>query len=240
MYYLKLFSLGFWLVFFCIVGLLKSITRWGDTKLGTEYARSFSKKALKITGIEIEFEGLENLKNQPCVYTLNHQSNFDMATFGAIYPENTVIIGKKELIWFPFFGLFYKASGNIMIDRKNKDKAIDSLSQVVDEIKNRKVSVWVFPEGTRNKSGEGLLPFKKGSFHMAISAQVPVVPLVCSSMKKVIDWENKKIIGGKMKIKVLEPVSTKNMTNDDVNLLINRVREAMLSEINKLNDLDGK
>ncbi|MFN8672359.1 MAG: lysophospholipid acyltransferase family protein [Candidatus Sericytochromatia bacterium] len=208
--------------------MLKSITRWGDTKLGTEYARSFSEKALKIMNIKLELEGLENLKNQPCIYTLNHQSNFDMATFGAVYPENTVIIGKKELIWFPFFGLFYKASGNIMIDRKNKTKAIDSLDQVVSEIKNRKVSVWVFPEGTRNKTGKGLLPFKKGSFHMAIAAKVPVVPVVCSPVKKVIDSKNKKFLGGTLKIQVLPPISTKDMTEKDVEPLMNLVREKML------------
>lgn len=236
MYYLKLLSLGFWLVFYCMVGLINSITRWGDTKLGTEFAQAFSKKALKITGIILEFEGVENLKNQPCIYTLNHQSNFDMATFGALYPERTVIIGKKELIWIPFFGLFYKAAGNIMIDRSNKNKSINSLDQVVDEIKKRQVSVWIFPEGTRNKSGEGLLPFKKGSFHMAVEAQVPVVPLVCTSMKKVIDWENKKMMGGKMKIKVLEPISTKNMTVDDVATLMNTVRDKMLVEVNKMNN----
>lgn len=228
MYYLKILLIGFWLVFFCIIGLLKSITRWGDTKLGTEYARSFSEKALKIMNIKLELEGLENLKNQPCIYTLNHQSNFDMATFGAVYPENTVIIGKKELIWFPFFGLFYKASGNIMIDRKNKTKAIDSLDQVVSEIKNRKVSVWVFPEGTRNKTGKGLLPFKKGSFHMAIAAKVPVVPVVCSPVKKVIDSKNKKFLGGTLKIQVLPPISTKDMTEKDVEPLMNLVREKML------------
>lgn len=235
MYYLKLFLIGFWLVFFCIVGLIKSITRWGDTKLGTEYSKSFSEKALKITGITLEFEGLENLKHQPCIYTSNHQSNFDMFTIGSIYPENTVIIGKKELIWFPFFGLFYMAAGNIMIDRKNKNKAIHSLDHVVDEIKKRNVSVWVFPEGTRNKSGIGLLPFKKGAFHMAISAKVSVVPIVCSSIRKVIDSENKKIFGGKIKIKVLEPVNTENMTIDDVEILMNSVREKMLVEVNKLN-----
>lgn len=236
MYYLKLFLIGFWLVFFCIIGLIKSISRWGDTNLGTEYAKDFSKKALKIAGIDLETEGLENLNNQPCIYTLNHQSNFDMFTVGAVYPKNTVIIGKKELIWFPFFGLFYMASGNIMIDRKNKGKSIDSLSQVVDEIKRRKVSVWVFPEGTRNKSGVGLLPFKKGSFHMAISAKVPVVPIVCSSVKKVIDAENKKMPGGKMKIKVLEPIFTDNMTSKDVDNLMNTVREKMLIAVNILNE----
>jgi 1-acyl-sn-glycerol-3-phosphate acyltransferase len=235
MFYLKILSVGIYVVIICIWGILKGITRWGDTKLGTEFARAYSNFTLKTFGIEVELEGLENLNNQPCIYALNHQSNFDMATFGLAYPENTVIIGKKELIWIPFFGLFYKAAGNIMIDRKKITKAKGSLDQVVEAIKNRKVSVWVFPEGTRNKSGEGLLPFKKGPFHMAVGAQVPVVPLVCSSMKKAIDWKNKKVLNNKMRLKILPPIFTTGMTESDVPSLTEKVRNIMLDTVNELN-----
>lgn len=235
MFYLRILVVGIWIVLICTWGLIKSIIRWGDTNLGTEFARAYSKFTLKVFGIDVELEGTENLNNQPCIYTLNHQSNFDMATFGLAYPQNTVIIGKKELIWIPFFGLFYKASGNIMIDRKKITKAKGSLDQVVEAIKNRNVSVWVFPEGTRNRSGEGLLPFKKGPFHMAIGAQVPVVPLVCSSMNKAIDWKNKKIVGKKMKIKILPPIFTNGMTDNDVSTLTEKVRNIMLETVNELN-----
>ncbi len=230
--------MGFWVVVGCIIGLLKSTTRWGDTNLGKEYARFFNKKAFKIANIEVEYHGLENLEaTQPCIYALNHQSNFDMAVFGEIYPANTVIIGKKELIWIPFFGLFYKSAGNIMIDRKKTSKAKNSLGQVVEEIKKRNVCVWIFPEGTRNTSDKTLLPFKKGPFHMAISAQVPVVSLVASSVPKILNWKDKTMNGGKLVVKVLPPVFTTGLTEKDVSELANTIRENMQKAFDEANFL---
>ncbi len=235
MFYIKMASLGIWLIICCIIGLIKSVFRWGDTELGKEFGQLYSWGALKISNVTLQVEGLENLEaNQPCVYTLNHQSNFDLVIYGGIYPSNTVVIGKKELLWIPLFGLFYKAAGNIMINRSKTDKAKNVLSQVVDEIKNRKVSVWIFPEGTRNKSGEGLLPFKKGSFHMAVAAQVPVVPLVCSSVNRVADWKRKKLAGGSLKVKILPPIPTNGLTENDVDNLTEEVREKMLAALNEI------
>jgi 1-acyl-sn-glycerol-3-phosphate acyltransferase len=238
MFYIKVFLFVFWVVIGCLIGLVKSITRWGDTELGKEYARFFSSKALNVANIKIEYYGLENIeKSQPCIYTLNHQSNLDMAIFGEVYPSNTVIIGKKELIWVPFFGLFYKASGHIMIDRKKTSEAKDALSQVVEQIKSRNVSVWVFPEGTRNSSGIKLLPFKKGPFHMAISAQVPVVPLIASNLNNVIDSKNKKILGGKMVLKILPPINTIGLTSENVSELTENVRNQMQQALDEVNEL---
>lgn len=241
MFYIKIFIFGFWMVIGCIIGLLKSVTRWGDTELGKEYARFFSARALKTANINIEYHGLENLdQSQPCIYTLNHQSNFDMAVFGEIYPSNTVIIGKKELIWIPFFGLFYMASGHIMIDRKKITEAKDALSQVVDQIKSRKVSVWVFPEGTRNHNGTNLLPFKKGPFHMSIAAQVPVVPIIASNLNRTIDSKNKVIRGGKMVVKVLPPIFPTGLKPEDVNILVENVRNQMQNALDEVNLLADK
>ncbi|RYX99448.1 1-acyl-sn-glycerol-3-phosphate acyltransferase [bacterium] len=237
MFYIKLALFGFWMAVGCMIGLFNSITRWGDTELGKEYARFFSKKALKVANIDIEYHGLENIEAaQPCIYTLNHQSNFDMALFGEVYPSNTVIIGKKELIWIPFFGLFYKSAGNIMIDRKKTSEAKSSLGQVVEEIKRRKVSVWIFPEGTRNTS-KTLLPFKKGPFHMAIAAQVPVVPLISSTLSKALNWDEKKMPGGKMVVKILPPIYTNGMTEKDVDTLTQTVRQKMQEALDESNRL---
>lgn len=241
MFYIKILQFAFWMIVGCIIGLFKSITRWGDTELGKEYARFFSFRALKAANIQMEYHGLENLeKQQPCIYTLNHQSNFDMAIYGEIYPSNTVIIGKKEIIWIPIFGLFYKASGHIMIDRKKISKAKDALSQVVEQIKTRKVSVWVFPEGTRNTSGIQLLPFKKGPFHMAIDAQVPIVPVVSSNLNNVMSAKEKIIKGGKMVVKVLPPISTLGLTSENVSELVDNVRNIMQKTLDEVNELAKK
>jgi len=174
---------------------------------------------------------------QPCIYVCNHQSNFDVLTMGAVFPRGGVIIGKKELIWVPIFGFLFKAAGNVLIDRKNRTKALAGLSEVINAIEKRKVSVWVFAEGTRNKSGRGLLPFKKGAFYMAVEAQIPVVAVVGAPIRKIFDWPGRRFPGGKFKVKVLAPVSTQGLVHTDIAGLMERVRNQMwvaLDEIDRM------
>jgi 1-acyl-sn-glycerol-3-phosphate acyltransferase len=238
MFYIRTILMGIWVIIICIIFFFKSLLRWGDTNLDRDFARMFAQGTLKVTDINIEVTGQENMiAEQPCIYTGNHQSNFDVAVYGSVCPGNTVAIGKKELVWIPLFGIFCLAAGNIMIDRKKTDKAISALTQIVEEIKTRKVSVWIFPEGTRNKSGEGLLPFKKGAFHMAIAAQIPIVPLVASPISRVADWKKRIIKGGTIQVKVLPPIPTIGLTEEDVGTLASQVREQMLQALSEVQSI---
>ena len=73
-------------------------------------------------------------------------------------------IGKKSILWMPLFGQIYWLSGNILIDRANRARAFETLAQTAVKIKEKCLSIWIFPEGTRSR-GRGLLPFKAGAFH---------------------------------------------------------------------------
>ena len=93
-----------------------------------------------------------------------------------------------------------------------------------------------FPEGTRNKiSNEILLPFKKGAFHIAFSKGIPIVPVVCSSLKGIAVWERFELSGGKVIVKVLDPIETKDIPKNEINAFIERVRNLMQMELNQLN-----
>jgi lysophosphatidate acyltransferase len=145
-----------------------------------------------------------------------------------------IIIAKKEIIWVPFFGLFFKGAGNILIDRKNRAQSASGLSQAVRAIHEKGAQIYIFPEGTRNRTSEPMLPFKKGAFHMAIAAQVPVVPFVCSPVKHLVNWKEKKMRPGRVILKALDPVPTAGMTSADVDRLTNQVRELMLEALRGL------
>ena len=89
---------------------------------------------------------------------------------------------KKELQWMPLLGQFMKLAGVIFIDRKNDTRAKQSIAQAGERMKERKVSIWMFPEGTRSLSEKvDLRTFKKGAFHIAVQAGVPIVPVVCEN-----------------------------------------------------------
>ncbi|ARR48365.1 1-acylglycerol-3-phosphate O-acyltransferase [Photobacterium damselae subsp. damselae] len=195
------------------------------------FGRIFSKMS-RVLGIKLEFRYADGAdKVGPAMYIANHQNNYDLFTVsGAIMPR-TVTVGKKSLVWMPLFGQLYWITGNILIDRANRSKAVGTIGQVVEKIKQNKVSVWMFPEGTRSR-GRGLLPFKTGAFHAAIGANVPVVPIVCSSTEhvKLNRWDNGVVI-----VEVMPAVSTDGLSKEDVRKLSDECRTMMEQKLNELN-----
>jgi lysophosphatidate acyltransferase len=221
---------------------LLSVARWGHPANNRMAARGFAWGILKIWGVDLEIENEEGLyATQPCVYACNHQGAMDVPIFGWIFPTKTVVVGKKELLWIPIFNLFFLAAGNIAINRQRRAKSVASLGEAVDAIKERKVSVWIFPEGTRNRTSEPLLPFKKGAFYMAIQAQVPIVPVVAAPTKAYFDSEKKIMHGGRIRVRVLPPIETRGMNESQISELSDKVRGKMLEAFLSLaTDRDSK
>jgi len=192
-----------------------------------------------ILRIELELRNKEILDSvSPAVIISNHQDNLDI--FPGVYalPERTVTIGKKSILYIPFFGLFFWLSGNILIDRKNKKRAFETMDTAANAIKDKKISVWIMPEGTRSK-GRGVLPFKKGAFVTAIKAQVPIVPIAISSYTKHLKigkWNSGKII-----VQVLPPISTAGLTVDDVERILNQSYHSIKDTVQALdNEIENK
>ena len=205
--------------FFCTLAFLPpAVLLWGNTSLAYYYARTLSWVGLRILGIRVEITGRENLLDRPAILVANHQSNYDIIFVGTVYPRDTVVIGKRELLRTPLFGVFFAATGNILIDRADHKNAVAGLDKAVDALRTRRVSIWVFPEGHRSR-GTGLAPFKKGAFHMAIAAGVPVIPVMCSSVDRVINARAKIARGGLLRIHILAPIPTLGLQPADAEKL---------------------
>ncbi len=180
-----------------------------------------------------------------CIYVANHQNNYDMVTMSGAVQPHTVTVGKKSLLWIPFFGLLYWITGNILIDRNNRSKARDTIAQVAEQIQTRNLSIWMFPEGTRSR-GRGILPFKMGAFHAAIAAGVPIVPVCMSDTNNQVNlnrWNNGTVI-----VEVLDPIDTSIYAPNQVRELAEHCRQIMVAKIDELtqeargyglNDSDG-
>lgn len=92
--------------------------------------------------------------------------------------KGTSILAKQQLRFTPV-GPFMMLSGAIFIDRGNNERAIRSLRDATDLMKRLKISLWMYPEGTRHLGPDAdMLPFKKGGFHMAVQAGIPIIPMV--------------------------------------------------------------
>lgn len=157
---------------------------------------------LKILGIRVRADNLDELyADTPCVYIANHQDVYDVFIFGSLFPKYTFVIGKKSLRWVPFFGWVYGLSGNLYIDRQNRERAISTMSATEVVITKDKRSLFVFPEGTRSR-GKGLGVFKKGAFHVALNTKRPVVGIVSNHYTFNLNQWN----AGEVHVQVLPPV----------------------------------
>ena len=216
------------------VGLLIGLVRPFNPDNSRIIAKMYAWGGQRILGVRVTAEGVDNFGQDPCIIVANHQDNLDLFILGGILPRRTVSVGKKSLIWIPFFGLMYWLAGNVLIDRGNPRKARDTMSSAVDALRERNTSIWIFPEGTRNR-GENMLPFKKGAFHTAVRAGVPIVPVCVNSYVKGTDFGRRH--SGDAQVRVLPAIETKGLTLDDVPRLMQQCYLQMMAGIE---DLDRK
>ena len=229
---LRMGLMGLHFVVAGILGLLLGICRPFNPDNSRLCARLYSMPALRILRLNLSRDAKGLLEHQrSCVIIANHQSNYDLYVLGRVVPKRTVSIGKKSLKWVPFFGQLYWLAGNVLIERGNAQQAKQAMLTTTETLQHQDTSIWVFPEGTRNK-GQGLLPFKKGAFQMAIAAGVPIIPVCVSSYVKHMRlnrWN-----GGSIKIRSLPAIPTAGMTLDDIPELMQRCWDLMQQTIAQL------
>ncbi len=194
----------------------------------------FLGKIPKLLGVDVEVRIPESVKDiGPVVWIANHQNSYDLLIHSNAVLPSTVSVGKKSLKWIPFFGQMYWLTGNILIDRANSNKAMNTIELTADKIKRNKLSVWMFPEGTRSR-GRGLLPLKTGAFRTAIQANVPVVPICASNQHNTIKlnrWDNGKII-----IEFLDPIHLTQESRENLRSAVNDIHKLMYNKIEQLSN----
>lgn len=136
------------------------------------------------------------------------------------------VVAKRELFYAWPFGLAAWLAGLTFIDRVRGEKARNTLNAVNSRVKLDNIKLWVFPEGTRRNTGE-LHAFKKGAFHMAIDEQIPILPVVFSSYCSFLNDKMKILNAGNIIITAMPPISTTNLTKDDLPELMERVHRQM-------------
>ncbi|KAF4964345.1 hypothetical protein FSARC_7712 [Fusarium sarcochroum] len=213
-------------IFLTLIGK-QQIAQWAA-------GRAFHLAMLLTTGVEFVVEDPDNVLNttRPAVFVGNHQTELDVLMLGTMFPKYCSITAKASLKKVPFLGWFMSLSGSIFIDRKNSKDARDAMKGAADEIQSKRQSVYMFPEGTRSYAKEPmLLPFKKGAFHLAVQAGVPIVPCVVANYSHILHPKTLLFNSGKIPVKVLKPIPTKGLSPTDVDELTRTTRELMLNEL---------
>ncbi|ODV62404.1 1-acylglycerol-3-phosphate O-acyltransferase SLC1 [Ascoidea rubescens DSM 1968] len=199
-------------------------------------ARFFYYLFSKVLGIDIVVRNEQMLtQNLPGILVCNHQSTLDILVLGKVLPKGCTVTAKKSLKYIPFLGWFMVLSGTFFLDRKNKDKSINTLNNAVKNLESKKRSLWLFPEGTRSYSNTPtLLPFKKGAFHLAVDSQLPIFPVSVSNTSNILNFKKKIFKKGTVYIDILDPIPTKGLTKSDVTNLCEESRNKMFEDIKHL------
>ncbi|CAH0405877.1 unnamed protein product [Chilo suppressalis] len=159
----------------------------------------------------------------------NHQSSFDILGLFNIWHVvyKMTVVAKNELFYIWPFGLSAYLAGVVFIKRSDAKGAYRHLDIISNVLLKDKTKIWVFPEGTRNKDYNKMLPFKKGAFTMAVVAQVPIIPVVFSPYY-FINKEKHFFDKGHIIIQCLEPISTKGLSLEDIPDLMDKVQQKMM------------
>ena len=197
-----------------------AVTTWGE--FGSALA-----------GIDIRIRGEQYLwAERPAVFLFNHQSAIDVLIIAKLLRRDFTAIAKQEIANNPLVGPVFRVADTVFVDRKNQHKAIDALRPVVRTLRNG-LSVAIAPEGTRS-SGDQLGPFKKGPFHIAMQADVPIVPIVIHNAADVLPKGGFFVRPSEVHVDVLPPIRTGHWTAASVDQHVADVRGKYLQVLGQL------
>ena len=184
----------------------------------------FADTAAALIGLDLNVIGEEHLWAQrPAVFVFNHQSKADVVIIAKLVRRDIAGVGKQEIKKMPVIGKVLEMGGVVMIDRANAASAIEAMNPLVDAMRKDGKSVVLSPEGTRTVSPR-LAPFKKGAFHLAMQAGVPMVPIVIRNALDVAPKGDFVYRSATVDVEVLPPVDTSNWTPATVDEHVAEVR----------------
>ncbi len=188
--------------------------------------RAWSRLLLLVCGVRLRVCGLEHVpRDGSYVIVSNHASHFDGPALAVALPHPAYFVVKRELTRIPMFGPAIVRLGLLPVDRRDRERSHQQMAAAAEVVRAGR-RVLVFAEGTRSPSDE-MLPFKKGGFHLAVDAQVPILPVAVNGSRRLLakgEWRSR---SGVLEVVVGEPIATDGMGKESVNELLERTRSSI-------------
>lgn len=181
---------------------------------------------LHVTHTIIGLDAFSFKEGTPYIFMSNHVSLMDILLANFVSPPSLRFLAKKELSYYPLLGSAMQAGEYIFIDRKNLTQAKTDLERAKTKLQSG-IKLWIFPEGTRSRSGK-LLPFKKGGFHLAIEMKATIIPVGFQNVDLLhANRYHGAQFGKQVTIKVGEPIDASSYSKDTLLDLIARTEQAV-------------
>ncbi|HTA83409.1 MAG TPA: lysophospholipid acyltransferase family protein [Bacteroidia bacterium] len=178
--------------------------------------------------IRVDVKGKEKIKpEQAYIFVCNHRSQLDIPLFARACTNTFRFLSKIEVTRIPVFGYVVKKL-YITVDRKKRNDRAISFDKMKHSLLKEKISVILFPEGTRNRSQEPLLNFKDGAFRLAIETQLPIAVLTIFNTAEFLPADAFEMKPGIVRAVWDNPIETKGLTMEDIPMLKEKVRNILL------------
>jgi 1-acyl-sn-glycerol-3-phosphate acyltransferase len=189
------------------------------------YGKMLGPTLMWLSGCPVHVDGREQLDGRrPAIYVSNHTSIYDIFLGIWLAPIGTVGVAKKQVVWYPFFGVLYLLSGHLRIDRANRSGAVAGLRELGEIVRRNKLSIWMWPEGTRSRNGR-LRPFKKGMVHLAVQTGLPIVPVVVTGANQGWQKNSTRLQSVPIHVTVLPAVDTRGWTLETMDAHVAEVHD---------------
>lgn len=207
-------------------GAVCSYAIWKTPRSYGRWARGWARTLSIGAGMPVHVHFRSEIDtSKPVVYVANHQNAFDIPAMILGMPHDVGFMAKAALQHAPALGFALKYSPSVFVDRSDPRKAVQSLKEAGEKIRGGNAVV-IFPEGCRTYS-DGLLPFMRGAFLLAVEAGVPIVPVTLLDSYKRLDERHAVLVPGHVHLVVDAPIPLEGKTRQDVPALMDEVYEIM-------------
>jgi 1-acyl-sn-glycerol-3-phosphate acyltransferase len=225
--------IGFVILLIIVTPIYFVIFLTGGTQatVAHKVSRVWARCTILVFGGRLKVVGKELLdKNETYVFVSNHLSHLDIPVCAVSTPHTFKFLAKAELGKVPLLG-YIISNLYILVDRSSLRARVLSMKKM-EETVAAGISVWIYPEGTRNKTNTPLGPFFDGAFQLAVATGTPMGVLTIIGTNRVLPADKIfQVNPGKVKAIWSVPIATTGMTKENIPELKNQVREAILQNI---------
>lgn len=235
---MRLFLVALFLILYSIFTIPMCLVEWVAGRINPEKKAVIAQKCvvtafkiiLFISGVKLTVKGEENiLHDRAALYTFNHRGYFDILVGYTTAPMRTAYVSKKEIESVPMVSWWMKCMNCLFLDRKDIKQGMKTITEGIELLK-KGTSIYIAPEGTRNK-GEGVLKFHDASFKLADKSKSPVVPVAINNTDEVFEKHLPWIHSQHVIIEYCTPIYMENMDRKEKKQIGEMVRQIISDKL---------